>query len=110
MSSEVRSAIASLLQNDATLTNMLASNKNWLKGGTPDKKWSIVPLEKVSEKMNVPFITIQASSSNQSGHKLVEDFFYLRCYNGLDKTYVTIDDVLSRVKVLLHRHSFAFAG
>ncbi len=110
MNAEARKLIAERLQADATLVAMLGNNKNWLKGGTLDKKWSIMPYDKVTERMAMPIVTVQSGVNNQAGYKLVEDFFYLRCYNSVDKTYVTIDDVLLRVKVLLHRHRFDFTG
>ncbi|MGH3850399.1 MAG: hypothetical protein ACRDRT_11970 [Pseudonocardiaceae bacterium] len=109
---EQRQAITELLQSDATLKAMLAANKPWWKIGKTDpadQKWSIIPYDQYKNQVP-PFITIQAGSSNQAGYKLLEDFFFIRCYNASDKTYVSITDILSRVNVLLHRHRFNFAG
>lgn len=107
---EQREAIADLLQSDATLTAMLAANFQWWKpDGTKLKKWSIIPADKI-KKQTPPFVSIQAGNTNQADYHLLEDFFYVRCYNSDDKTYVSITDVLSRVYVLLHRHRFNFTG
>ena len=115
---EVRDEIAKLLQSDNVLcgnNGMLPPQANWQKGGTnKQRKWSIMPLDGLTvesaKRRAKPLITIQAGPNNQVGFKLVVDFVYIRCYNSEDKAYITIDDVLSRVKVLLHRHRFNFTG
>ena len=106
---EQREQIAELLQNDPTLLDMLPVNRPWFDGSqAAAKKWSILPMDKISLEMTKPFIGLAAGSENLIGTHLLEDFFYVRCYNANDKTYVDIDRILSRVKVLLHGHRFNF--
>lgn len=114
---EVREGIIIRLQDDSVLcgnSGMLPPQPNWLKGGNPQRKWSVMPLDGLTvptaKKRAKPLITVQLGPNNQVGFVLVEDFVYVRCYNSEDKAYITIDDVLSRVKVLLHRHRFNFTG
>lgn len=111
---EQREGIILLLQGDTTLTTMLPPQPNWAKGGNPQRKWSIMPLDglttETSKNRLKPLITVQMGNEIRTGYNLLEDFVFIRCYNANDKAYITIDDVLSRVKVLLHRHRFNFAG
>lgn len=111
---DVREGIILLLQGDSTLVNMLPLQQNWKKPGNPQKKWSIMPLDGLTtataKDRKKPLLTIQMGNENRIGWKLLEDFVYVRCYNIEDKSYIFIDDVLSRVLALLDRHRFNFAG
>lgn len=102
-----RKQFIELLQKDSKLLKMLATNKAfWNEGLDPSKKFSIVPVDKGSDRMNTPFISVQVSADNLLGNNLSDVFIYVRCYNRTDKTFVDIDKVLSRVKVLLQSHRF----
>lgn len=115
---EQRQEIILRLQDDSVLcgnSGMLPPQVNWIKEKSNEqRKYSVMPADGLSRvtapKRKKPLITVQMGPNNQRGHKFVEDFVYIRCYNSGDKSYITIDDVLSRVKVLLHRHRFEFAG
>lgn len=112
---EVREQFILRLQNDSELIDMLPPQPNWAKEkSNPQKKWSVMPLDGLTEAnaklRKVPLITVQMGNDNQADYHLLETFVYVRCYNGKDKAYVTIDDILSRVKVLLHRNRFEYAG
>jgi hypothetical protein len=105
---ELKEQIAILLQEDTTLLAMLPANPPWSdEDGTALAKWSIIPDDRYTKQLK-PFIQVAAGPDTRVGLHLREAFFYIRCYNTYDKTYVEIDDILSRVKVLLHGHRFSF--
>lgn len=98
-----RKAFMEKLQTDEELLNKLASNKPfWNSNLDAEKRYSILPADKIYKGIKTPFVTVQLSSDNLIGTKLSDVFIYLRCYNRSDKTFVRIDDILSRVKVLMH--------
>lgn len=103
-----RKELMAILQNDELLVTMLANNKAfWNPNLASKKRYSILPVDKVYEGIKTPFVTVQISNENKVGTKLLDVFFFVRCYNGIDKTFVTIDDVLSRIKVVLDNHRFS---
>lgn len=105
---EQRKAILELLQNDEELLKLLASNKAfWNENLEEEARYSILPVDKIYDGIKTPFLTVQLGGENQVGTTLLDAFAYIRCYNEEDKTFVNIDAVLSRVKVLLHKHRFA---
>lgn len=96
-----------ILQSDEELLNMLATNKAfWNQNLDSKKQYSIIPADKIFTGIKTPFVTVQVSTDNLVGNLLTDAFFYVRCYNDVDKTFVTIDSVLSRIKVVLHNHRF----
>ena len=109
---ELKYVIATILQNDRQLLEMLPENDNWLDQDEEDlrPRWSIVPLEKFKPENPLPQITIQEGGSNRVGHNLYEDIFYVRCYNSSSKTFVDITNILARVRLLLHRRDVELAG
>ena len=93
--------IFELLSNDDTLLLMLASNAPYHNpNGVTSKANSIVPSDVANRKMETPFITIQEGNENKIGHVLSQSIF-IRCYNDIRKSYITINEVLDRVRVLL---------
>lgn len=105
---EQRKQFMQLLQNDEQLLAMLATNKPfWNSNLESEKRYSILPADKIYDGIQTPFVTVQISADNLLGTNLSDVFIYVRCYNRSDKTFVGIDNILSRVKVLLHRHRFS---
>lgn len=103
-----RKAILELFQNDEELLRLLASNKAfWNSNLDAENRYSILPVDKIYAGMKTPFLTVQIGGENLLETKLTNAFVYIRCYNETDKTFIKIDDVLSRVKALLHSHQFA---
>lgn len=103
-----RKAILELLQNDEELLRLLATNSAfWNQDLESEARYSIIPVDKIWDGIKTPFVTVQIGGEDLVGHKLLDAFVYVRCYNDNDKTFVSIDSVLSRVKALLHRHRFA---
>jgi hypothetical protein len=102
-----RAQFIELLQSDNQLLRMLGTNKAFWNEDLPaEARYSILPVDKVTNGMNPCLLTIQVSNENLIGTKLTDAFIYVRCYNSTDKTFVNIDKVLSRVKALLHNHRF----
>lgn len=99
-----------LLQGDEELLRMLADNKPfWNNNLESEAKYSILPADKIWVGIKTPFVSVQLAGENMIGTMLYDAFFYVRCYNEPDKTFVTINDVLSRAKELLHNHRFVYA-
>ena len=93
--------IYNVLINDATLLALLAENAPFHDSdGTASKANSIVPADVANRKMETPFITIQEGNENKSGKVLIQSF-YIRCYNNIKKSYITINEILDRVRSLL---------
>ena len=96
------------LQNDEKLLSLLAENKPFWNKNLPSKnKYSILPADKIYKGLKTPFISVQITNESLIDTKLTNVFLSVRCYNEPDKTNVTINNVLSRVKVILHNHRFA---
>lgn len=105
--SEQRKQFIELLQSDSQLLRMLAKNKPfWNDRIGESKKYSIVPVTKISTELKRPFLSVQVLNDNLVETKLSDVFIYVRCYNDGDKTFVDIDKILSRVRVILHNHRF----
>lgn len=104
---ERRKLLLQRLQEDEALLNMLASNKAfWNQNLESEKRYSIIPADKIYKNIKTPFLTVQVTNEVLVGDKLSDVFVSIRCYNGSDKTFVNIDAVLSRVKELLHNKRF----
>lgn len=99
---EQRKAIFKILQSDKKLNDMLPKNYAFWNPTLCDTGYSILPSSKISKSLNRPFVTIQLSSETLIEKHLNNTFIYIRCYNELDKTYVEIDNILSRIKEILH--------
>jgi hypothetical protein len=104
-----RQKLAEYLQSDSTLMSMLGENRPWNNSkGNKSSQNSVIPSGK-GPLSNMPYLSINYAADALQEQRLTNAFFTIRCYNSTDKTYVEIDRVLSRVKVLLHRHRFNFA-
>jgi hypothetical protein len=88
---------------DSALMAMLADNVPFANPkGVAAKKNSIYPAGQARSSSNRPFITIQGGVANQLGRRYSDETFYIRVYNDVDKSYVAINQIASRVKELLH--------
>lgn len=106
-----RKEVFNILQGDDVLLNMLADNKPfWNQDKEAEKKFSILPADKITVGMRTPFVTIQIMNDVLVGENIVDVFIAIRCYNEKDKAFVTTDEVLSRVKALLHRTNLGQYG
>jgi len=95
-------AIYNLLVADTALTDLLGSNKPFYnKSGTSAKTNSIVPADIVSGVKNLPIIVIQEGQELSIGTTLTSETIFIRCYNDIEKSYIDINSVLDRVRVLL---------
>lgn len=91
-----------LLSSDDTLVNMLGYNSPFYDpNGTMSKANSIVPADMVKRRLNTPFITIQEGSETRVGSSLIDESFFIRCYNDVSKSYVKINEILDRVREIL---------
>lgn len=104
-----RKPLIDYLLADTELMALLPANKPWFKKqtGTADKQWSVIPVQG-GPLDNTPYLTIRFDVESRRGYNLIDTFFLIRCYNGMDKTYYDIDKIMSRLKALLHRHVFTF--
>lgn len=95
-------AIYKKLIGDSTLTNLLASNKPFYDAtGSSSKSNSIVPADIVNRKLSLPILVIQEGQELKIGTTLTSETVFIRCYNDVSKSYVEINSVLDRVRVLL---------
>ncbi len=102
-----KNKIYSRLTADATLMNLLASNVPFYNtAGTAAKANSIYPAGKASGASNKPFITIMSIGQTRLDYHLYDEFFAIRAYDEISKSYVTIEKILEQVKVLLDRYEF----
>lgn len=97
-------SISEILQADSILLGMLALNAPI---GRPDatktKVASIMPIHKVKGKIATPFLTIQEGVEVFTGYTSKRQSVYIRCYNELSKSYIEINQILDRVRILLHK-------
>jgi hypothetical protein len=106
---QARKQVVDYLLQDVTLLNMLAKNRKWWQPQSNDleNRNSIVPL--LDQKMDYcPYLMVRYVAEHRQGYHLDNAFLAIRCYTSLDKSYYEIDMILSRVKLLLHRHTFTF--
>lgn len=107
-----KKAIYDLLSGDTTLKTMLASNAPFYNPtGTKTTAESIVPAGKASSTTKTPFITIQGGPRVKVDPlgSVYDEFFYIRCYNDIKKSYIEIDNIIERIEALLDDYSFSLA-
>jgi hypothetical protein len=105
-----KAAIYTALANNAELVAMLAENKRWSSpNSTPSKANSIVPVAQM-DGLEPMFITVMGGPTTPTGLMVHDVFIYIRCYNGIDKTYVDIDKALSLIYKTLHRQRLPMAN
>ncbi len=95
------------MKADATLVAMLATNTPYYKPkGSQSKENSIVPMEFIPELRNMPAIGIKAGVMAKIGVSLYDAIILIRCYNNMDKAYVDINKVLSRIESTIRGKKF----
>jgi hypothetical protein len=100
---EIKENIHAILTGDSTLTNMLASNKPFNKPSRASSKAnSVLPWGKATQSTNSPFVSVQGGPETRISDRFYTDLVYIKVYNGDNKTYVTIDNIVSRIVALLH--------
>lgn len=98
------SSIYTILKNDTTLVDMLSANYHFtVTRGVQTKENSIIPSSYIKKDLNTPFLSIQEGSEMFYGETVKRQIFYIRCYNSKQKTYVQINEILERVRFLLHK-------
>lgn len=108
---DIKAEVRDILLQDAVLLEKLAVNNNpWNKDAVATKKNSIVDHLNVDEMVPV-FVTIRSDVIALAGQThLTNAFLLVRCYNERDKSFYTINEVLSRVQKLLNGKRFPVAG
>ena len=95
-------AAYNILIADDTLTDMLAENAPYHNaGGDSSKVNSIIPADIANRKLTMPILVIREGQELSIGTHLVSETLFVRCYNGVDRSYIDINDILDRVKTLL---------
>jgi len=99
------------LKADSVLVDMLAKNPPYYAPTKSQAKVnSIIPMEFMENIKNAPAIGLKAGVNQRVGVNLRDAIILIRCYNNMDKTYVDINKVLSRIEFLLHRKLFSLTG
>lgn len=106
---DIRTAIHSVLKDDAELLTMLAQNYKTGSSTLKGSLYSIVPAGYGPMK-ETPYLLIRIEADDLVGTNMYYASVTVRCYNAPDKTYVEIDKVLARVKALLHRRIVQIAN
>ena len=101
--------IVKILKADTILTDMLAQNPPYYddKISTLLKANSIVPTEFIDQLKNMPAVGVKAGVTTRRGVNYIDAFILIRCYNNMDKAYVDINKVLSRVEAVINEKTFA---
>ena len=106
-----KSKIAAALEGDTTLLNMLASNKPYYDpNGALAKVNSIIPAGKANGDMNMPFVTVKVGSATKIGYKFGDQVFYIRAYDSKERSYISIEEILERIKTLLDNYTLSFTN
>lgn len=108
---DFKTAAWQLLKADVDLVQQLAENNNpYDPLATTSKVESIVDYLQ-GGKMVAPFITLRADNETLVGRThLTNAFLLVRCYNEKDKSFYTINELVSRVKHLLDGQRFTLEG
>lgn len=107
-----KKAVYDLLIGDATLKALLETNAPFYDtNGTKTTANSIMPAGKATTSTKTPFITIQGGPRVKVDPLgfTYDEFFYIRCYNDIRKSYIEIDSVIERIEALLDEHNFSLA-
>lgn len=108
---QLQGKVYEFLIADPVIIDVLAKNKNWAKpnGKLLDKRNSFIPVNK-GPLPNTPYLTYQNIGETPLGEHTNTAVFIIRCYNALQEDFILLNDILSRVKVLLDRKRFSFEG
>lgn len=103
-------AIYDTLSGSTELVSLLASNAPYYNSkGVSAQVNSIVPLGMITRKMNTPLIAIGEGTETKIGSKLMDESFYVRCYNDPSKSTVEINTILEIVIQLLDGKDFSLS-
>lgn len=112
MDNQLKDQVRELILEDSEIVALLGANHDpYNKTGAPSHEHSVIDYINASPEVVAPFITIRAGESVFAGPTtLTNAFILLRCYNEKDKTFYTINEVMSRVRKLLNGHIFTLEG
>jgi hypothetical protein len=103
--------IVKVLKDDPVLVAMLAENPPYYQPDAPKAKAnSIVPTDFIPELKNMPAIGVRAGVTTRRGVSMIDAIILVRCYNNMDKAFVDINKVLSRVETLVNGKLFELTG
>jgi len=104
--------IVKALKADATLVAMLAENPPYydVRIRNMSRVNSIVPAEFMGDVKNMPSLGVKAGVTTLRGTNYIDAFILIRCYNNMDKAYVDINTVLSRVEAVINDKLFTLTG
>ncbi len=74
--------------------------------GTAAKVNSIIPMSKINDESGtrpVPLIGIRSGNMVRAGAHTFDVFMFIRCYTGLDKSFVTNNEIMSLINNSLDR-------
>lgn len=107
-----KKAVYDILSSDDTLLALLAQNAPYYDPkGTQNTLNSVLPASKATSTTKTPFIQIQSGPRVKidSMGNMYDEFFYIRCYNDIEKAYVEIDNIIERIELLLDDTSLTLA-
>lgn len=99
-----KKALYDVLVGDTILLNMLGLNTPFHNPkGDVSTANSIIPDGKATTNTITPFVTIRGGPRVKIDPlgKIFDEFFYIRCYNDIDKSYYDIDTIIDRIEYLL---------
>lgn len=106
-----KNAIHKALLADPGLLSMLAKNTPYWdekKGAATD--YSIIPAGAASGRILTPFVTIQGGAETRIGSKMTTETVYLRVYDKRPKFFVTIDQIMEKMKSILDGAELEFGS
>lgn len=108
---DIKAEARDILVADATLMAFLPENNDpWNQEAPASKKASVADYLNV-DNLIPPFVTLRNDVTTLVGQThLTNAYLLVRCYNERDKSFYTINEVLSRVKQLLNGKRFNLAG
>lgn len=108
---DVKTGAREIIRTDEFIVSRLSKNNNPFNKKTPATKQESIVDYLSADEMIPPFITLRSDTETLVGlTHLTNAYLLVRCYNSKDKTFFTINEVLSRVKKLLNGRRFAIEG
>lgn len=108
---DIKDQARTILQGDTQLIDMLHENNNPYNKDQPASKQESIVDYLNADEMIAPFITLRADQEVLVGRThLTHAFLLVRCYNERDKTFYTINELVSRVKQLINGQRFTIEG
>jgi len=111
MINEIKAKVYDKLKGDPTFVAMLGSNKPFNNpAGASAKTNSIIPAFNVKGTMNKPLVTIQSGPETRISDYFFTNIIYIRVYNDIEKSFITIDQIVTRAVDLLHLQSLGLTA